>query len=98
MLGGVVKRQESSAEDPERYFMSGEGLRGVQAHPHQHETTEGASTSVREFEYRGHQASAAGTLPTTRHDSDAGVWVVDTSPATPPAHPGQPLRARSGLS
>jgi hypothetical protein len=51
-----VERQESSAEELQAYFLSGEGLRGVQAPPHQHASADGASTSVREFEYRGHQA------------------------------------------
>jgi hypothetical protein len=51
-----VERQESSAEELQAYFLSGEGLRGVPARPHQHASADGASTSVREFEYRGHQA------------------------------------------
>ena len=52
-----MERQESSAEELQAYFLSGEGLRAVQAAPHQHGSAEvGASTSVREFEYRGHAA------------------------------------------
>jgi hypothetical protein len=57
--------RESSTEDLERYFLSGEGLRGVQAQPHQHADAEGASMSVREFEYRGHQASIETTYRIT---------------------------------
>src|SRR3954462_9235001 len=56
MLGGAVERQESSPEELQGYFLSGEGLRGVQAQPHQPASPEGASMSVREFAYRGHQA------------------------------------------
>ena len=56
MLGGAVERQESSAEELQAYFLSGEGLRQVQAQPHQHSSAQDASTSVREFEYQGHQA------------------------------------------
>jgi hypothetical protein len=51
-----MERQESSAEELQTYFLSGEGLRAVQARAHQHLSAEGASTSVREFEYRGHEA------------------------------------------
>jgi hypothetical protein len=51
-----VERQEHSAEDLGRYFLSGEGLRGFQAGPHEHGTADGGSTSVREFDHRGHRA------------------------------------------
>jgi hypothetical protein len=50
-IGGAAQRQESSPDDVQRYFLSGGGLRGVQARPHQHASAEGASTSVREFQY-----------------------------------------------
>ncbi|CUU56643.1 hypothetical protein Ga0074812_108171 [Parafrankia irregularis] len=43
-----------SAEDLATYFLSAEGLRGVEVTPHSHGT--GTSTSVRDFEYKGHQA------------------------------------------
>src|SRR5919205_1717945 len=56
MHGGGMERPESSAEDLQAYFLSGQGLDAVQARPHQHPTTEGGSTSVREFAYRGHEA------------------------------------------
>jgi hypothetical protein len=51
-----VERQDSSTEDVGRYFLSGEGLRDVPAQAHQHPGSDGTSTSVREFEYRGHHA------------------------------------------
>jgi hypothetical protein len=51
-----VERQEHSAEDLGRYFLSGEGLLGFQAGPHEHGTADGGSTSVREFDHRGHRA------------------------------------------
>jgi hypothetical protein len=50
------EQYEDSAEGLARYFLSGEGLRGVEVQAHDHEGVEGTSTSVREFEHRGHQA------------------------------------------
>ena len=60
-----MERQESSAEELQAYFLSGEGLRGVQARPYQHAAAEDASTSVREFEYQGHAARIETTYTIT---------------------------------
>jgi hypothetical protein len=45
-----------SAEDLAEHFLSGEGLAGVEARPPDHGAGGGVSSSVREFEYRGHEA------------------------------------------
>jgi len=55
-LEARVEQPESWTEDLGNDFLSGEGLRGVQARPHEHAGAESASMSVREFEYRGRQA------------------------------------------
>jgi hypothetical protein len=44
-----------SADDLAGYFLSGEGLTGVGAQPHDHGTLDGVSSSVREFDYRSRQ-------------------------------------------
>lgn len=44
-----------SAENMADFFLSGEGLAGVEAQPHEHGAGDGSSSSVREFEYRYHQ-------------------------------------------
>jgi hypothetical protein len=44
-----------SAADLAGFFLSGEGLTGVEAQPHDHGALDGVSSSVREFEYRYHQ-------------------------------------------
>jgi len=45
-----------SPQELAEYFLSGEGLAGVETQPHDHGSADGTSTSVREFEYRGHRA------------------------------------------
>jgi hypothetical protein len=52
----VDEQHDGSAEDLATYFLSGEGLRGVEVQPHHHGPGNGTSTSVREFEHRGHRA------------------------------------------
>jgi hypothetical protein len=44
-----------TVEDAASYFLAGEGLRGVEVQPHDHGPGNGTSTSVREFEHRGHR-------------------------------------------
>jgi hypothetical protein len=53
---GHAVDEQYEAEDLARYFLSGEGLRDVEVHAHDHEAEDGTSTSVREFEYRDHRA------------------------------------------
>ncbi|MFL6130280.1 MAG: hypothetical protein ACJ73E_14600 [Mycobacteriales bacterium] len=54
------ERYEGSAEGLASYFLSGEGLRHIERHievqTHDHGAGDGTSTSVREFEHRGHRA------------------------------------------
>jgi len=52
----VDEQYDGSADGLAEYFLSGEGLRGVEVQPHDHGTGDGTSTSVREFEHRGHRA------------------------------------------
>jgi hypothetical protein len=47
------------------YFLSGEGLTGVEAQPHDHGAADGVSSSVREFEYRNHLARIETTYRVT---------------------------------
>jgi hypothetical protein len=51
----VDEQYGGSAEDAASYFLAGEGLRGVEVQPHDHGPGNGTSTSVREFEHRGHR-------------------------------------------
>ena len=46
----------ASPEELADHFFSGEGLADVEAHMHDHGGGDGSSSSVREFEYRGHYA------------------------------------------
>jgi hypothetical protein len=80
-VGGAVNEQyEDSAEDLGRYFLSGEGLRGVEVEPHDHGPGNGTSTSVREFEHRGHRARIETTYRITI-DGEPLVGHVEVLPS-----------------
>jgi hypothetical protein len=80
-MGGVVNEQhDGSAEDLAEYFLSGEGLSGFEMQPHDHGHANGTSTSVREFEHRGHRVR----IETTYHitiDGEPMVGHVEVLPS-----------------
>jgi hypothetical protein len=80
-VGGVVNEQhDGSAEDLAEYFLSGEGLSGVEMQPHDHGQGNGTSTSVREFDHRGHQVRIATTYDITI-DGEPMVGHVEVLPS-----------------
>jgi hypothetical protein len=74
------QQHAGSPEDLARYFLSGEGLHGVEVQPHDHGPGDGTSASVREFEHRGHRARIETTYRITI-DGDPLVGHVEVLPS-----------------
>jgi hypothetical protein len=76
----VDEQYEGSAEDLAQYFLSGAGLRDVEVQAHDHGSGDGTSTSVREFEHRGHRARIETTYRITI-DGEPLVGHVEVLPS-----------------
>jgi hypothetical protein len=76
----VDEQYEGSAEDLARYFLSGDGLRDHEVQAHDHGSGDGTSTSVREFEHRGHRARIETTYRITI-DGEPLVGHVEVLPS-----------------
>jgi hypothetical protein len=76
----VDEQYEGSAEDLARYFLSGDGLRHHEVQAHDHGAGDGTSTSVREFDHRGHRARIETTYRITI-DGEPLVGHVEVLPS-----------------
>ena len=76
----MEEQYKDSAEDLASYFLSGQGLRDVEVQTHDHGSGDGTSTSVREFEHRGHRARIVTTYRITI-DGEPLVGHVEVLPS-----------------